>query len=156
ALQFKFTNVFCASHNETRVQIYECRLKAINRNLTIFNFNATIFYPVYDMTLNMQLFKKANGYKPFLVKTVVDICQFHKKNNNPYYKILFRLIKDFTNFNHSCPYGGPLIFKGLQINPAKIGLPAPTGDYLLGMKWSYEKKLHITSNIYFTYTENVI
>ncbi|XP_051859502.1 uncharacterized protein LOC127565388 [Drosophila albomicans] len=156
AAQFKWTNIFCAGHNESWVHMNECRLRAISRNLTTLNLNASIFHPVNDITLDVQLFKKANGYKPWIFKSVVDMCRFLKTKYNPYAKIAFTLVKDFSNLNHSCPYWGLAIVKDFYVNPVKVGLPFPTGDYLLGMKWLYDKKLQMTTNFYFSYTENVI
>ncbi|XP_060659753.1 uncharacterized protein LOC132793717 [Drosophila nasuta] len=136
--------------------MHECRLKAINRNLTVFNLNATIVYPVYDLTLDMQLFKKANGYKPFLVRNFVDVCQFLKKRKKSYFNVVYNLVKPFSTLNHSCPYEGYILVKDFYIIPEKIGLPAPTGEYLISLKWLYDKKLQITTNFYFTYTEDYI
>ncbi|KAH8371818.1 hypothetical protein KR093_008983, partial [Drosophila rubida] len=154
AVQIKWTNVICASHNESWVHVNECRLKAISRNVTILNINATILYAVNDITVDTQLFKRANGYKPWIMKFLLDFCRFFKTSYNPYARLLYHQIKDYTNVNHSCPYVGPIIVKGFHVNPAKIGLPLPTGDYLLAVKWLYDKKLQMTSNMYFSFTEN--
>ncbi|KAH8371303.1 hypothetical protein KR093_006836, partial [Drosophila rubida] len=157
AVQVKFTNVNCLSHNETWVHVYECRLKAVNRNLTIFNVNELLKYPANDITLDMQLFKRANGYKPWLIKTVVDVCRALRKAYNPYARLVYSLFKDFSNINHSCPYyPGPIIVKGFYVNPAQFPLPLPTGEYLIALKWLYHKKLVISTNIYFSFTENYI
>ncbi|KAH8397282.1 hypothetical protein KR215_011655, partial [Drosophila sulfurigaster] len=153
AVQFKFTNVNCFSHNESWVHVYECRLKAISRNLTIFNVYELLKYPAKDITLDMQLFKRANGYKPWLIKTFIDVCRALRKAYNPYARIVYSLFKDFSNINHSCPYN-VIIIKGFHITAANIGLPLPTGEYLLLMKWIFDKKIQITTKVYFTFTEN--
>lgn len=101
---FKMTNAVCKSYNESCVTIETCRLKAISRNVTTFNFNATFIHPAYDIKLQGEIFKKANGYKPWLYKAEIDVCKFIKRAYHPVAIIVFKLFKDFSNFNHSCPY----------------------------------------------------
>ncbi|KAH8307450.1 hypothetical protein KR044_012589, partial [Drosophila immigrans] len=156
AVEVKFTNVNCTSHNESWVHVYECRLKAISRNLTVFNVNEFVKYPANNITLDMQLFKRANGYKPWLIKTFIDVCRALRKAYNPYARLVYSLFKDFSNINHSCPYVGPIIVKGFHIPAGKIGLPLPTGEYLLLMKWYFDKKIQVTTKVYFSFTENYI
>ncbi|XP_032597026.1 uncharacterized protein LOC116805920 [Drosophila grimshawi] len=98
------TNVVCHSYNKSLVAINECRLRAINRNKTTFNFNGTFLFTVNEVTLELQVFKKANGYKPWLFKASVDACRFLRKPYNPFVIIVYKLFKDFTNINHTCPY----------------------------------------------------
>ncbi|KAH8307449.1 hypothetical protein KR044_012590, partial [Drosophila immigrans] len=155
AVQFKLTNVICESLNESWVHIYDCRLKAISRNLTVFNFNATFFYPVNDIILEMQLFKRANGYKPWLLKTAFDSCRSLRTTFNPFGKLVYNLYKNYSNINHTCPFEGPIIIKGFHVEPDKLGLPLPTGQYRLDTKWLFEKKLQLKVNAYFAFTENV-
>lgn len=94
----------CESLNSSAVTINECRLKAINRNKTIYNFLATIHHPIDDIVVDIQLFKRANGYKPFLYKVKLNGCQFMKRAYNPIIIIIFKLMKDNSNLNHSCPF----------------------------------------------------
>ncbi|KAH8391250.1 hypothetical protein KR215_009702, partial [Drosophila sulfurigaster] len=51
-----------------------------------------------------ETFKKANGYKPWILNTDVDVCRFLKKSYNPLVAIVYNQFKEFSNFNHSCPY----------------------------------------------------
>ncbi|KAH8397281.1 hypothetical protein KR215_011654, partial [Drosophila sulfurigaster] len=154
--QLKMTNVICKSENKSLIYVNECRLRAINRNITILNLNISMLFSSSDILLDMQILKKANGYKPWIVKTVVDVCKFVKKFNNPILKVVYTISKEYSNLNHSCPYMGLAIVKDFYVNPVKMGLPLPTGDYLLGMKWLYDKKLQMATNFYFSFTENVI
>ncbi|KAH8370406.1 hypothetical protein KR093_003317, partial [Drosophila rubida] len=156
AVKLKWTNVICTSHNESWVHVNDCRLKAISRNLTILNVNITILHPTNDIFIDAQLYKKANGYKPWLIKSMVDFCRFSKTSYNPYAKIVFSLLKSYSNLNHSCPYVGHIIVQGFYITPAQLGLPFPTGDYLVALKWIYYKKLQASTNVYFSFTEDYI
>ncbi|KAH8416126.1 hypothetical protein KR222_008626, partial [Zaprionus bogoriensis] len=51
-----------------------------------------------------ELFKKANGYKPWLYKVDIDVCRFIRRPYNPIAILVFNLFKEFSNFNHTCPY----------------------------------------------------
>jgi len=84
--------------------VHQCRIYAVNRNKNTFNLNGTILHPAYNIDLHMQVFKKANGYKPWLFNITIDVCRFFKKHNNPVFLIVVNLVKEFTNFNHTCPY----------------------------------------------------
>jgi len=68
------------------------------------NLNGTVLHPAYNIGLKAQIFKRANGYKPWVVKAELDICRFVKKTYNPVAIIVFNLFKEFSNFNHSCPF----------------------------------------------------
>ncbi|ALC39840.1 maker538, partial [Drosophila busckii] len=100
---FKFTNAVCKTSGSTII-INECRLRAVNRARNTFNFQMTLLEKVTDILYMAQLFKKSNGYKPWLYKFSVDGCRFLDKPFNPVIIILYRMFKDFSNFNHSCPY----------------------------------------------------
>jgi len=101
---FKMTNVVCTNLNESWINVTECRLRAINRNKTILNIYVNILHPVNNCGIEGQLFQKANGYKPWLYKVSIDACRFIKKPYNPFAVLVFNLFKDFSNFNHTCPY----------------------------------------------------
>lgn len=101
---FKMTNAVCKSYNESWITVHTCRLRAISRNVTKLNVVVTLLHPVHDLRVQGQVYKKANGYKPWLVKFDLDICRFLKRAYNPAAIFVFKLFKDFSNFNHSCPY----------------------------------------------------
>lgn len=105
AVIFKFTNVVCENHNKTWITVHWCRLRAISRNKTTFNLNVTLNYPVdHPVNIRGQLLQKANGYKPWLFSANIDACRFMKRAYNPLAILVFKLFKEFSNFNHSCPY----------------------------------------------------
>ncbi|KRF99887.1 uncharacterized protein Dwil_GK26781 [Drosophila willistoni] len=70
AITFKLTNFACESYNKTWYVVHNCRLKMIKRNIVGAYFNGTVMYPVNDMTVYYQFFKRANGYKPWLMKVI--------------------------------------------------------------------------------------
>jgi len=83
---------------------HECRLKAINRNKTVLNLNGTVLHPAYKIGFEGRIFKKENGYKPFLYNFKIDACKFLKKPFNPIVIIFYRMVRSYSNFNHTCPY----------------------------------------------------
>jgi len=51
------------------------------------------------------LYKRLNGYKPFLYNMTLDGCRFLKSRNpNPIALYFYNLFKDYSNINHTCPY----------------------------------------------------
>jgi len=162
----KFTNLVCQSFNESWFLIHECRLRAINRNKTIGNFNGTVLHPAYNIRFEGQIFKKENGYKPWLYKFNIDLCQFLKKPYNPLFIIFYKIIRGYTNFNHTCPYmvsdkkkkkyflktyfaiKGPQLVKGFHFQYELLQLPWPSGEYLLEAYWLFDNKRQLMTNIY--------
>ncbi|XP_030239725.1 uncharacterized protein LOC115562409 [Drosophila navojoa] len=153
---FKFTNAVCKSMNATLLTINECRLKAINRTRTVYNFFSTLHYPVHDVAVEFQLFKRANGYKPWLYKTKINACQFLQRPYSPMVIIIFKLMKENSNFNHTCPFVGPMFIKDLCIQSDNLPLVFPTGEYLVASKWYSVKKLALIVDLYFSFVEDLI
>lgn len=98
---FKMTNVICKSYNKSWVIINRCRLKAVQRNMTTFNINLDLLHPLKDLQMRVQVQKKGNGYKPWLFDFVIDACRYFRRPNNPAFKMIYGIFKDF---NHTCPY----------------------------------------------------
>ncbi|XP_034664357.1 uncharacterized protein LOC117898812 [Drosophila subobscura] len=156
AIVFKLSNFVCESHNKSWFVFHNCRLKAVSRSKVLLNLNATILHPTNDMTCHIQMFKRANGYKPWLFDIDFDVCLYFRKHNNPFFSIVHGLFKDFTNFNHTCPYVGSVIVKDMYPRPELLRLPIPTGDYLLSLKFFYYKKHQLDINASFTFVEDLL
>ncbi|XP_034110521.1 uncharacterized protein LOC117572054 [Drosophila albomicans] len=152
---FKFTNAVCESYNKSWIIINQCRLRAINRNKTVFNLRVTALHPIEKAMVEFQVFKRENGYKPWLVKTSWDACLFLKRAYNPFAIMLYRMFRDFTNINHTCPFVGDLIVKGCYLRPELLGLVLPTGDYLVATSWFTENKKFLIINAHFKFTEDL-
>lgn len=101
----KFTNAYCKSYNESLVKINECRIRAVNRYKNTFNYNASVLHPIYAVKGHGYLFKRANGYKPFLYDIPnIDACQYLKKPNNPIVMLVVKQFRNFTNLlDQKCP-----------------------------------------------------
>lgn len=74
---------------------------------------ASLLHPVNEVLINAQVFKRANGYRPWLYKGQFDACRFMRKAYIPLVIFIFSLIKDYTNLNHPCPYVVSTLFNSL-------------------------------------------
>lgn len=100
----KFTNAICKSFNESMIKINMCRIRAVNRYKNIFNLNATLLQSMYSVKTRFQLYKRANGYKPWLYDISIDNCEYLKKPSNPIAIFLVNQFKNFSNFwEERCP-----------------------------------------------------
>jgi len=51
------------------------------------------------------MWKRLNGYKPFLYNITTDVCKFLRNpKSNPVMKYIFESFIEYSNINHSCPY----------------------------------------------------
>ncbi|KQS51985.1 uncharacterized protein LOC26526272 [Drosophila erecta] len=134
---FEFTNINCSSI-DMKVGEYEyCYLKSINRSYKYasgkFKLHQT---PLTHMKINCMLWKRFNGYKPFLYNITFEFCKFLKnKKTNQVIKFLFDSFSSYSNLNHSCPYSGDLYVDKLPIgflnHRVTEILPVPEGKYML-------------------------
>ncbi|XP_046865344.1 uncharacterized protein LOC124459775 [Drosophila willistoni] len=151
---FKFTNFVCDIHNASWIKVHQCRLKAVKRNHITLNMNATLLLPVNRAHVQVQFLKNSNGYKLFHYNATIDICRFLNQSYDPVAIMIFRQFKEFSNFNHTCPYMGNIYVKDLYLRPELVPLPIPTGEYLLNLKWIFDKKAAITTKQYFIIEES--
>ncbi|XP_034650055.1 uncharacterized protein LOC117889741 [Drosophila subobscura] len=156
AVVFKFTNFVCETYNQSWFVFHNCRLKAVSRSKVILNMNGTIFHPAHDISIHGRIFKRANGYKPWLIDIHFDACLYIRKRNQPVVNLVYGLFREFSNINHSCPYVGPQILKDFYLKPELLRLPIPTGDYMLTLQWYFDKKLQFDTNVSFTFVEDLI
>ncbi|KAH8346379.1 hypothetical protein KR084_008730, partial [Drosophila pseudotakahashii] len=148
----KLTNAVCGSYNKSWVSVHYCRLKAYSRNKTSLNVNLTLSEPAYNIFLHLKMLKKASGYKPFLFDYTFDACEFMRRRNQPFAKIVWNMIKDVSTVNHTCPYMGLQAVS--DFHRVEIPVPLPSGDYLLLWDWIFNGKKQFCTNVYFNFVEN--
>ncbi|XP_017058844.1 uncharacterized protein LOC108099733 [Drosophila ficusphila] len=156
AVVFKFTNFKCKSYNESCFVFNYYRLKAVSRDRILLNVNGTALHPIKDVVIHTKLYKKANGFKPWLLETTVDGCRFINKRYDPIFNIAYNIFKDFSNMNHSCPYVGHQILKDFYLKPELLVLPFPSGEYMLAMRWYFDKTSIIETNVSFIFMEDLL
>ncbi|KAH8266022.1 hypothetical protein KR038_000617, partial [Drosophila bunnanda] len=153
---FKFTNFACKSYNESWFVFHNYRLKAVGRDKVLLNVNGTVLHPAYNISVHMQLFKRASGFKPWLMKAYIDGCRFIKTRYNPFGVIVYNLFKEYSNINHTCPYMGLQVVKDFVLRTELLTLPIPTGEYKLAIGWYFDQRLQFDTNVTFTYREDLL
>ncbi|XP_017009894.3 uncharacterized protein [Drosophila takahashii] len=155
ASRFRFTNFVCDSVDESWISVHKCRLKAIRRDRTTLSFNGTVNKLVTNIRVHAQIFKRGNGYMPWLYNITIDGCRFLRKPYEAPVVLVFNLFKQFSNFNFTCPYQGPVYVMGFHLIGEQIPVPLPSGEYLILIKWYTNKVLIISTAIYFSFEENL-
>ncbi|XP_036672415.1 uncharacterized protein [Drosophila suzukii] len=147
----EFTNVKCEALDKEFCGFDYCILKAVNRSYKYVSLKVKLFRtPVTKVKLNLGLYKRLNGYKPFLYNLTIDACKFLKfPKSNPVVTFFYEFFKDFSNINHTCPYDHDLVLEKMSYssvyNHFTTKLPFPEGSYMLEMHWiAYDIKRAIT------------
>lgn len=100
----KMTNVVCESKNKSWVIVEKCRLRALQRNKTVINLFIDALHPVYNIIVGYEIQKRANGYKPWVIKGAFNLCKYMKGLKGKFESIVFDQIREYTTLNHTCPY----------------------------------------------------
>nr|XP_043069148.1 uncharacterized protein LOC108121426 [Drosophila bipectinata] len=139
--KFEFTNIKCIPKDEQFGNFEYCYLKSVNRT---YKYVSIKYYfnklPITSIQVNVALFKRFNGYKPFLYNVTVDGCKFLKNTkSNPVMKFFF---------DHG------IIFDKLSIEAVNHQftriLPFSEGDYMLEINWMSFEKLRAVTMFYGT------
>ncbi|XP_028897740.2 uncharacterized protein LOC105214603 [Zeugodacus cucurbitae] len=130
----KFTNIKCKTLDKSFADFGNCKLKALSRDEVALSLRVNLFeVPVNNVSLNVELFKKFNGYRPFLFNKTVDFCEFlRNKKRVGFFDIIFKFLEAYSNINHTCPYNNDIIVDRLILKPQYfVLLPLPEGEYRL-------------------------
>ncbi|XP_065365646.1 uncharacterized protein LOC135958683 [Calliphora vicina] len=152
----KFTNLECHVIDKEYANIQQCRLKVVDRNKVSLNVHLGMLQlPLSNITIGGQLLRKSNDYRPFLYNTTADFCSFVKSGHRfLFWKILYDIIRPYTNANHTCPYNDDLIVKDLLLNENLMKLVLfPTGDYMLRLYMYSFNDLKVKANVYIAIKE---
>nr|XP_016938565.2 uncharacterized protein LOC108016425 [Drosophila suzukii] len=131
----------CESVDKDFAEFEYCRLKSQNRTFKYISLKVNLFkVPISRIKVNIALFQRLNGYKPFLYNITVDVCNYYKNpKSKPVYTFFYNLFKNASNMNHSCPYNHDLVVEKLTaeyINQQMTTvLPFPNGNYMFKMHW---------------------
>ncbi|TMW54021.1 hypothetical protein DOY81_000889 [Sarcophaga bullata] len=135
-MTIKFTNLDCRSYDKQYAEFEKCYLKVMGRGkigLQMYlHFHHT---PINNITVNGAYFVKSSNqrYQPFLYNTTTDFCRFLKNPNSfPFWKILYNIIKPYTNLNSTCPLTTDIFVKNFILDGSMFKMiPFPSGDYLI-------------------------
>ncbi|XP_036337065.1 uncharacterized protein LOC118747182 [Rhagoletis pomonella] len=129
----KLTNVVCKSFDKPFADFRSCRLTVVKRGVIALSLYVKLFQlPVNNVSINVSIFKKASGYRPFLNNVTADFCGFMANRRRfPFLKIFLDLLLTESNINHTCPYAHDIIVKNLVLHEEMFArFPVPTGEYM--------------------------
>ncbi|XP_037941970.1 uncharacterized protein LOC119674886 [Teleopsis dalmanni] len=85
--------------------------------------------PVTQTHVQFTIWKKANGYKPFVINTTLDMCRYFEGKKNPFFDFFFDTWKKYSNINHTCPYTSDIVVEKAPLNKFSTPTPFPEGSY---------------------------
>ncbi|EDW18450.1 uncharacterized protein LOC6582271 [Drosophila mojavensis] len=150
---FKLNNVICRCYDTAYCTFKQCELTIRRRGMAAFSMYTVLHKrPVDNIYINLELFKKSNGYRSYLINQSIDFCYYMR---NPKAYIFFHAFhKTFvavSNFNHTCPYDHDIIInRFIYERGSMIDLPLPNGEYMINVKlsvskiWRAELKIFVT------------
>ncbi|XP_020811031.1 uncharacterized protein LOC110186265 [Drosophila serrata] len=139
--KFEFTNVECISLDKRFDDFEYCFLKSVNRTYKYLSLKVNLFKtPITKVKFNGVLFKRFNGYRPFMYNFTLDACRFlNNTKSNPLANYFFDFLKSHSNMNHTCPFDHDLILEKITVdfinNQITKVLPFPEGAYMLETHW---------------------
>ncbi|KAH8309124.1 hypothetical protein KR059_005920, partial [Drosophila kikkawai] len=132
--RFEFTNINCSSLDLEYMGVDTCLLKSVNRSYKYMSFRTKFKkFPVYNVTVSIQVLKRLNGYKPFLYNFTFDGCKFLRGQRSPLLQFFYDLFAPYSNMVHPCPYNHDVYLEKLPISYMNHRLtnvlPVPEGQY---------------------------
>ncbi|XP_075150436.1 uncharacterized protein LOC142224539 [Haematobia irritans] len=133
---------------------YTKRISSLRSETTI---NVTLLQEVRSAAIRLEFVKKSNQkYNAYLFKsTLFDACKFmEKRSSAPIANYFYKMIENYTNLNHTCPYRDHLLLDRLRIDVDRVSiLPLPSGEYGFYTRWYAHGKARFLLSLYFTYGE---
>ncbi|KAM8711820.1 hypothetical protein ACLKA7_012344 [Drosophila subpalustris] len=152
----KLTNAVCETMNKSWVTINQCRLRAINRNLTTLTIEVKLLHPAKVIDVGLELKTKAFGYRNSIFKYTIDGCTFLRRRQHRISRMFWHIFRDFSTINHTCPYEGIQMVKDFYYDPTNLTLPIPSGDYVLLFTFMFDKKPQLTTRVHFSFFQDII
>ncbi|KRK01150.1 uncharacterized protein LOC26536007 isoform X2 [Drosophila yakuba] len=122
----EFTNVQCESLDKDFALFEYCFLKSVNRSYKYVSVKVKLLkLPITKIKVQFALYKRANGYLPFLYNMTVDACRFLKTPNPNPIALYF--------FQHDVVLD-KMPYHSINTKVTKI-LPFPEGKYMLEGHW---------------------
>ncbi|KAH8253838.1 hypothetical protein KR032_007075 [Drosophila birchii] len=137
----EFTNIKCKTMDSKFSEFEICHLKSVNRSYKYISVKVKLKkVPITDVKVNIALFKRLNGLKPFLYNISFDACKFMKnQKSNPIASYFYGFFKNHSNLNHTCPYDHDLVLDKISAefvnNRVTKILPFPEGSYMIQFNW---------------------
>ncbi|XP_065368996.1 uncharacterized protein LOC135961425 [Calliphora vicina] len=129
----KTVKLECSSNSKYFYDNHSCRLKAVNRFKSVGMMHFYPRDPLHSISFNMALYMRndANIFKPHIVNITVNLCNNYDSRSSGIYKaVVMKVLKQFTNLNHSCPYEGALVAKNLYLDANLIPIRMAKKSYM--------------------------
>ncbi|XP_017071633.1 uncharacterized protein LOC108108192 [Drosophila eugracilis] len=152
----EFTNLKCTTLDKDFADIGYCTLKSVNRTYKYVSIKIKLLrVPVTKVKVKFGLYRRLNGYKPFLYNFTVDACKFLKSpNSNPVANYFYGFFKEFSNMNHSCPYDHDIVLDKMTYDSfshqVTNRLPFPEGRYMIEIHWMAYDINRVITQFYYT------
>ncbi|XP_017058110.1 uncharacterized protein LOC108099249 [Drosophila ficusphila] len=152
----EFTNFKCKVLDHEFCNFEYCAIKAVNRSYKYLTAKVNLYkVPITRVKIGLGLYKRFNGYKPFLYNLTVDACKFFKNpKSNPVFLYVYEFFKEISNVNHTCPYNHDLVLDKLSTETVNYRmtkiLSFPKGEYMLEMHWIAYDITRAVVKIYWT------
>ncbi|CAD7006277.1 unnamed protein product [Ceratitis capitata] len=133
ANHISFNNIQCQSNDEKYFQFSQCDLKLQKRGYNELNIYGKLLKTADNITVKAELFRKTNGYTPFIYKFTLDFCDLKRfPQRQPVMSMFFKYLERNSNLNHTCPYDHDIILKNFVMPDDVLKLlPYPKGDYMV-------------------------
>ncbi|XP_037717650.1 uncharacterized protein LOC119551998 [Drosophila subpulchrella] len=138
----RFTNMLCESFNESYASFKNCKLNLLGRGRVGASLYVKLFQlPIDNSRINMAIYRRYNGFRPFLYNVSVDLCHLLEKNNFLSFEgLVINAIMTRSNLNHSCPYNHDIILDNLEFSDDFLKtLPLPQGVYKIQLRFASNK-----------------
>ncbi|XP_017080345.1 uncharacterized protein LOC108114097 [Drosophila eugracilis] len=148
---FRLQNVICESFDTSISNFSRCEMKVVRRGVSAFSMVWKLYKkPINNVDINVSLYKKSNGYRPFLFNQTLDFCYYMRNPRaHPLIFMMHNVFLSESNINHSCPYDHDLIMKDFTYKKNDMNdLPIPNGEYMIRVKVATEKVYFVSIKIY--------
>ncbi|KAH8296973.1 hypothetical protein KR044_002328 [Drosophila immigrans] len=129
----RFTNIKCEVLDPTYLSVVKCDLKILGRGIVGLNVHSKLLKgPFNNGKINLSLWRKYNGFRPFMYNVTFDFCKLMSKTDAvlSFQKIFFDALATKSNLNHSCPYEKEIIVDEFVFKDEFLKfLPLPSGEY---------------------------
>ncbi|KAH8359075.1 hypothetical protein KR093_004202, partial [Drosophila rubida] len=130
----RFTNIKCEVLDPSYCSYTQCDLKITGRGIVALNVEARLLKgPFNNAKVNLSLWRKFNGFRPFMFNGTFDFCKFLLKPNKlSFQKIIMDSFVPNSNLNHTCPYEKEIVVRDLVFKEEFFRfMPLPSGEYQL-------------------------
>ncbi|SPP75191.1 Hypothetical predicted protein [Drosophila guanche] len=167
-VEAKFKSLLCVPHDKDYADFFICKINAISR----YKNSISIGYRIKqtfgsNLILRMELFKRANGWRPFLYNVTLNVCDFldnAKNRNTPngaLFSLAFSYFSQYLNKPLKCPFyaNDTMEIMNFVCNMKRFRsrFPIENGEYAAQFSVYHKKILKYTINgsmEYYNYKEH--